>query len=135
MANRNLVEMALTADQLNEKDQAILDLLYEGRVTPAFARAELLDRWDDDETITRQYINQRLTRLAEHNHVRNLQEKGLYELVIDPREESPTALAERVLKRLSRHLSQPITVGEVIYEDGDAHALSAAESEEVSSDE
>jgi hypothetical protein len=96
MAHRNLGEMVLTTGQLNEMDVAVLDLLHEGRVTPALARAQLAEQWDEDDDIPRrQYINQRLTRLSEHGHVRNLQKKGVYELVNDPRTDGEQSVAER----------------------------------------
>jgi len=65
-------------------DSAILDLLAEGRVTPRYVR----DRLDADgvDDYSRSYIHQRLARLEEHGHVRNLLGDGLYELTDDPRE-------------------------------------------------
>ena len=67
----------LDADDLNETDDHILQLLGEGRVTPTFV-AEQLD-------ISREYASGRLTRLREHGHVEKIA-PGLYELVNDPRE-------------------------------------------------
>ena len=37
--------------------------------------------------VTSTYLGQRLQRFEEHNHVENLYDSGLYELVDDPREE------------------------------------------------
>jgi hypothetical protein len=67
-------------------DGAILDLLAEGRVTPRYVR----ERLDGDGVgdYSRSYVQQRLARLEEHSHVRNLLECGLYELTDDPREDS-----------------------------------------------
>lgn len=70
--------VTLDPDQLNETDAGILDLLRVGRVTPRYAAGEL-DRQQP-------YINQRLKRLLEHEHVRRV-DRGLYELVDDPRGE------------------------------------------------
>ena len=67
----------LNADDLNETDGLILDLLHEGRVTPTYAAEEL--------GISREYASQRLTRLREHDVVEKLA-TGLYELREDPRE-------------------------------------------------
>lgn len=75
--------MTLTEDKLNELDEKILDKLANGRATPT-----LLKKIFENEgvNVTSQYVNQRLTRLAEHNHVKNLLDTGVYELVVDPRE-------------------------------------------------
>lgn len=85
MPESNRVEMALTPEQLNDVDEAVLDLLDEGRVTPALAREQLAERRVTD--VSRQYVNQRLRRLEEHGHVKNLLESGVYELAGDPRDE------------------------------------------------
>jgi len=74
----------LDTDDLREVDEEIVAYLAEGRVTPAYARARLAD--DDVGDYSRGYVQQRLARLEEHSHVRNLYETGLYELVDDPRE-------------------------------------------------
>lgn len=73
----------LDADQLRDVDRRILDFLAEGRVTPVYCRTRLLE--EDDQEYSRGYVQQRLTRLVEHEHARNLYETGLYELVDDPR--------------------------------------------------
>ncbi len=84
MAVRNQSGMALNPSQLNDLDEAILDLLAEGRATPTLLREELAER--EIREVSRQYISSRLSRLQEHGHVRNLRETGVYELVDDPRD-------------------------------------------------
>jgi len=74
----------LDADDLRDVDHHLLAYLAEGRVTPAYARERLID--EDVEEYSRGYVQQRLSRLAEHSHLRNLYDTGLYELVSDPRE-------------------------------------------------
>lgn len=78
--------MTLDPDQLRDVDLDLLEVLEGGRVTPVYVR----ERWKDEgvNDVTSTYIGQRLQRLAEHGHVRNLQDTGLYELVDDPREVS-----------------------------------------------
>jgi len=76
----------LTADDLRDVDEKIVDYLEEGRVTPAYARRRL--EADYDEEYSRGYVQQRLGRLQEHSHVRNLYETGLYELTDNPRDRS-----------------------------------------------
>jgi len=66
----------LTDAQLNAADKVILDLLADGRITPRYAATE--------SGYGSTYISQRLSRLAEHGHVRRV-DRGLYELVDDPR--------------------------------------------------
>lgn len=86
MATSNTGPVALSTDNLNDWDERILDYLAEGRATPGLVRKMMLrDNVTDD--ISRQYINERMTRLAEHNHLRNLLDSGVYELTSDPREE------------------------------------------------
>lgn len=63
---------------LNPTDNAILDLLSEGRCTPAYIASE--------KEYTRGNVKNRLHRLAEHGYVRKVH-RGLYELVEDPRDE------------------------------------------------
>lgn len=121
MAVSNQV-MTLAPRQLNDLDESLLDLLYEGRVTPALAKTLLAER--EIAEVSRQYINQRLGRLAEHENVRNIEESGVYELVADPRS-GGDAIAGEQFKRLSVALGTPITVGDVVYEDGDKHPLSS----------
>ncbi len=65
----------LEPEDLSETDNAILEELREGRVTPQFL-ADSLD-------ISRPYASQKLRRLVEHGHVRKLA-AGLYELDNDP---------------------------------------------------
>jgi len=76
----------LEPDDLREIDEVLLDYLSEGRVTPVYARERILDEGVRD-SITSTYTGQRLQRLEEHSHVRNLYDTGLYELADDPREE------------------------------------------------
>ena len=74
--------MTLTEDQLNDLDEKILDVLTDGRATPTLIKMILEDRGTE---VSRQYINQRMKRLSEHDHIENLFDTGVYELVIDPR--------------------------------------------------
>lgn len=62
---------------LNEADEGIIEVLREGRNTPA----NIARRLD----YSREYVSQRLKRLREHNMV-NRPDRGLYELVDDPRD-------------------------------------------------
>jgi chromosome segregation ATPase len=66
--------------QLNDADRAILDELSRGRASPSY----LADQTGIEQT----YINQRLRRLDEHDHVENLA-RGLWELTDDPRDDTP----------------------------------------------
>ena len=79
--------MALTEDELNELDNKILNMLAEGRATPTLLRRIFEE---DGTDISRQYINQRLKRLSEHNYVDNLHDTGVYELITDPRNNDNT---------------------------------------------
>jgi hypothetical protein len=72
----------LGPDDLRAIDERLLDYLAEGRVTPAFCRALLATEGDE---YSRGYVQERLARLEEHNHVTNLADVGLYELNSDPR--------------------------------------------------
>ena len=63
--------------ELNEADGKILNLLAEGRNVPANIADEL--------DYSRQYVQNRITRLREHGYVTNVG-RGVYELVEDPRE-------------------------------------------------
>ena len=74
--------MPLDADALNEADRQILEILEEGRATPTLVKKVLSERGKE---YSRQYIAQRLKRLREHEHVKNIRETGVYELVDDPR--------------------------------------------------
>lgn len=74
----------LTPDDLRAVDRELLIYLSEGRVTPAYARSRLAD--EDIGEYSRGYVQQRLARFQEHDHVVNLYDTGLYELQDDPRE-------------------------------------------------
>jgi len=74
--------MTLTEHELNDLDEKILDVLTNGRATPTLIKMILEDRGTE---VSRQYINQRMKRLSEHDHIENLFDTGVYELVIDPR--------------------------------------------------
>ena len=67
----------LDEDDLAPVDEAILDLMREGRVTAPFAA--------DETGYSLQYVRDRLARFVEHGNARKVYE-GLYELVKDPRE-------------------------------------------------
>jgi len=84
MGSGNREVMPLTEDQLNDLDDKILNVLSDGRATPT-----LLKKMFEEEgtEVSRQYVNQRLKRLSEHDHIENLFDTGVYELVTDPREE------------------------------------------------
>jgi len=69
-------DMALSPDQLNPTDRAILDELRDGRVTPAYVA--------DTHGYSSGNVRNRMTNLAQHGHARALG-GGLYELVDDPR--------------------------------------------------
>ncbi|KTG24733.1 hypothetical protein AUR66_16575 [Haloferax profundi] len=77
--------MALSSEDLNEIDSIIVEYLVEGRVTPVYLRERIIDE-KIRESISEQYLGQRLKRLQEHNHVKNLYDTGLYELQEDPRD-------------------------------------------------
>jgi hypothetical protein len=77
--------MTLSEDQLRDVDDDLLDFLHEGRVTPVYARERMGD--EGTREVTSAYLQQRLKRLAEHNHAHNLYETGLYELIDDPRKD------------------------------------------------
>lgn len=62
---------------LNPTDHAVLDMLSEGRCTPAYIAKQ--------KGYSRSNVRNRLDRLHEHGFVNRLH-KGLYELVEDPRE-------------------------------------------------
>lgn len=75
----NIASM-LTADQLNEADEAILDVLLAdgGRLRPTHIA--------EDSDLDRSYVSQRLKRLVEHGHVEKPR-SGLYIAINDPRKE------------------------------------------------
>ena len=75
--NRNTsILVALQSKDLNETDEAILDELAQGRVTPQYIANQL--------DISRPYASKKLKRFVEHNHIKKLA-SGLYELEKDPR--------------------------------------------------
>lgn len=82
MAMRNTEGVALDAGDLNDLDKQILTYLHEeGRASPTlFIRA-------NDVDTSRQWVSSRFVRLAEHGHIRDLYDTGIYEFVDDPREE------------------------------------------------
>ena len=61
----------LSADDLNETDWRIIEVLREGRVSPSYLGEEL--------GISREYASDRLRRFREHGIVSHLA-RGLYEL-------------------------------------------------------
>lgn len=67
----------LDIDDLGPADEALLDLLRDGRVTAPYAA--------DETGYSLQYVRDRLGRLVEHGNATKIYE-GLYELVEDPRE-------------------------------------------------
>lgn len=77
-------QMALPPEKLNDADRLILDVLQEGRATPTLVRRILEDRGHE---YSRQYVSQRIKRLTEHGHLKNLYDTGVYAVVDDPREE------------------------------------------------
>lgn len=64
----------MTDIDLSPTDRAILEMLREGRCTPAYIAAE--------RDYSRQHVRNRLQRLTEHGYVTRLH-KGLYELAAD----------------------------------------------------
>lgn len=70
--------------RLNGTDHRLLNYLDDGRITPELGRRLMIDKSSVEE-VSRQYVNERLVRLAEHGIVENLYNLGLYELVEDPR--------------------------------------------------
>ena len=77
--------VALEPRRLNDIDEAILAILSEGRATPALVRTLIEEQQGD--VPSRSYIGQRMVRLAEHGHLANVRDSGVYELVSDPRED------------------------------------------------
>ena len=78
--------MALSEEELNELDNQILDALADGRATPTLLTKIFEEKGTE---VSRQYVNQRLKRLAEHDHIKNLFDTGVYELLTDPRKNDP----------------------------------------------
>ena len=74
--------MPLEEDELNDLDDRILDALANGRATPTLLK-KIFQK--DGTDVSRQYINQRMKRLSEHDHIDNLFDTGVYELISDPR--------------------------------------------------
>jgi len=74
--------MPLEEDELNDLDDRILDALANGRATPTLLK-KIFEK--DGTDVSRQYINQRMKRLSEHDHIDNLFDTGVYELISDPR--------------------------------------------------
>ena len=74
--------MPLEEDELNELDDRILNALANGRATPTLLK-KIFEK--DGTDVSRQYINQRMKRLSEHDHIDNLFDTGVYELISDPR--------------------------------------------------
>lgn len=60
---------------LSPTDEAILEMLREGRCTPAYIATK--------RDYSRAHVRNRLQRLTEHGYVTRLH-KGLYELATDP---------------------------------------------------
>ena len=97
----------LTPADLNDTDDAVLDVLRGGRVTPQYAA--------DQMGVSRTYASERLKRLVEHNHVKKAA-PGLYELVDDPRDEAD---GDDDVEELKQHVR---AAGEAI-EEQDVDAL------------
>lgn len=75
--------MTLTADDLNDLDEKIVEYLATGGASVAdtlyaCGRCRHVPKW----------VSSRFTRLAEHEHIRDLYDTGVYELADDPRESS-----------------------------------------------
>ena len=66
----------LNKEDLGPADEALLDMLQEGRITAPYAAEET--------GYNIQYVRDRLGRLVEHENVKKVY-KGLYELRSDPR--------------------------------------------------
>ena len=81
--------MTLSEEDLNALDHKILDVLSDGRATPTLVK-RLLERNDTD--VSRQYINRRMKRLSEHEHIENLLDTGVYELTADVRKDAPSVV-------------------------------------------
>ncbi len=68
----------LDEDDIGPADEALLDMLRDGRVTAPYAA--------DETGYSLQYVRDRLGRLVEHGNATKVYE-GLYELVSDPRDD------------------------------------------------
>jgi|GEM_PF-1563559 len=110
--------MTLSGDQLRDVDRDLLKYLREGRVTPVYAR----DRMEEEgaREVTSAYLQQRLKRLVEHGHARNLLQDGLYELIDDPREDASSD--ENPLEGVRRELESI----DAAFERGDPEAARTA---------
>lgn len=77
----------LSADQLNDLDEWILDFLSEHEwATPNLLRVMHGDDTNDQKS--RQWISDRVTRLEEHNHIERVHpDVSERRLVSDPREQ------------------------------------------------
>ncbi|AUV82519.1 winged helix-turn-helix domain-containing protein [Salinigranum rubrum] len=64
--------------RLNDTDITLIERLSQGRNVPANLAEEI--------GVSRQYVQQRLKRMEEHEVVRNIG-RGVYELVEDPRDD------------------------------------------------
>jgi len=71
----------LDEDDLGPADEALLDLLQDGRITAPYAHEET--------GYSLQYIRDRLNRFVEHGNAKKIHE-GLYELEDDPRDPDST---------------------------------------------
>jgi hypothetical protein len=69
----------LEPEDLAPVDEALLDLLHEGRITAPYA--------SEETEYSKQYVRERFGRLVEHDIIRKVH-TGLYELNSDPRDES-----------------------------------------------
>lgn len=74
----------LDESDLNDWDPRILDVLQDYDATPILVRKLLKNEGYNPPV--RQYINGRMIRLAEHDHLDNLEGSGVYRLIEDPRE-------------------------------------------------
>jgi len=73
----SMTDLMLDPEDLGPADEALLDMLQEGRIIAPFAA--------DETGYNTQYIRDRLSRLVEHGHATKVYQ-GLYELVEDPRD-------------------------------------------------
>jgi len=69
----------LSQDQLNGLDEKIIEFLEEdGRASPSyFKRAAKVEQ-------SRQYVSSRFVRLAEHGHIEDRHDTGIYDFVEGP---------------------------------------------------
>lgn len=65
--------------ELNPTDEAIIDMLRDGRCTPSYVAEKY--------GYSRQNVTNRLKRLVEHGYVTKVH-TGLYELTVDPNKEN-----------------------------------------------